>query len=119
MSKKVPDMGKVRGALDRIEKVLREHPEVAERTKNFFEGELPGGETDMPKRKKGDVMGQTFLRLPTAWLHELDELLPRLERASVAGVSVTASDVLRAVVREGIDALDSKLPKAGKVKRKK
>ena len=66
-------------------------------------------------------MEQFFIRVPSKWLGEVDDLVERTQAAHpLPGQTVTRSDVLRAAVRRGLDALAEELPvKRRPTKRKK
>ena len=111
-SKETVNLSRVRAALDRIELLLTEHPELRERTADYLSGELPGLE---------DTMGMRALtiRMPEDLLARAEELAERLQVAREADPlhegsrTATAADVIRVALRRGIDLLDEELPSVG------
>ena len=115
-----PRLKRIKASLDRIEKVLAEHPEIRYRTARFLTGELPAMEVeDMDKPV------QVSIRLPEALLKKATNMVERLA-ASDQGVllgKVNRSDVIRVATMKGLELLDRELPqsktaaRAGKKKR--
>jgi len=123
MKNKVIDLVKVKANLDRIENLLKENPSVAERTRDFLSGALPGLEDN-------DMVGMIHKAfwLPEKLFEAAEKMLPRLKKQmdknqlSLPGrkAAIHTSDVIRLALQKGIESLDVELPAArSKVKRKK
>ena len=105
MSAKVIHLPVVRDELQRIAKLLAEHPEVRERTAAWLAGNLSALEVfDMPK------MIQLGTRVPETLGIRCDELIPLLESYEgirALGREVTRSTVVRMALERGLASLEA------------
>jgi len=114
VSKEKVNLPRVMAALDRIEKVIKEHPEVRDRTMEFLAGELPAVEASM------GTMKQIALWIPDRVLEEAEQMISRLEGSEYGEVlgKVTRSDVCRIALVKGMKVLSKELPAASASRRK-
>lgn len=108
------NLGTVRVALGRIEDVLRDRPDIRDRTAAFLAGELPGVEDE----------GMGPMRQISIWVRQVDlekadALVPRVEAAGLLMGTATRSDVLRFAVVRGLGKLEEELPEAGPGEKRK
>ena len=121
MKNKVIDLVKVKANLDRIKKVLQENPSVAERTRDFLSGTMPGIELEDNDMARSKPMRQVGMRIPVTIMEKAKELAERMESVEAfGGMVISTSSVLRMAMQKGIEVLDAEFPAAkSKVKRKK
>ena len=117
MKGKVTKKSMVKAALDRIEKLLTEHPELRERTAEMLKGELECG----PLEEEMAGMVQLVLRVPEEWLEHAERMVLRLEKyGSLAATGqVTKSTVLRLALQRGLEQLEDELPPSKSKRRPK
>lgn len=108
---KIADAGKVRGALEAIERALAGGgDELRERTAQFLAGELPAAEVEMGRTAIGGGTTQVALRVPDKILGAVDALVLRLRAVGFGDMS--RSSVLRAALEKGVAVLTRELPAA-------
>ena len=93
---------KVRQGLGRMDALLHEHPELAERTRFWLAGELPEGALLGAE----DALTKTTplgVRLDARTLARLDRYAASL-RAAAPGLSVGRTDAVRVLLHRGLDA---------------
>lgn len=64
---------------------------------------------DVPRPRPSDHSGYVGLRVPTGWIARIDALAERAACLGLPGVEVTRSDVLRAALARGIEALEAEV----------
>ena len=110
MSKGPVDLGRVRRGLQKIERTLREHPEVAERTGRMLAGELACH--DLEDEMSMDLVP---IRLPAGVVARADALIePMAADPKLAALgTVTKAVVLRVALVRGLEALEAEYQAAG------
>lgn len=98
---------RARMARSHLERILSEHPGIAERTGRYLAGDLEGG----PMTEKENMRNLT-LRLPGSIVDRAEALAPAVEAkenvSSWWGGKVTTSTVLRAALLAGLDLLEER-----------
>lgn len=122
MSEDVVDLPAVWVGLDSIERVLRERPEVRERTEAMLAGRLEGQtEVEIMAKEKDEQGGaQIGVRLSQDMLARIDALVPYLRGMpayAVLGRQITRSLAARVVIAAGLDAVEAEAAKAGMLPR--
>ncbi len=97
----LPKERRIRGLMDELRNHLAQHPEIADRTVDLLNGDLPMG-------KKRD--GQLVIRVTDDLLQKLDEMVPIVERMpEVANLGrVSRSSVVRMALMEGLRVMEAR-----------
>lgn len=112
MSRKKPDLDRIREAEEGIEAILREHPEIRERTAKFLAGEPSKEEMEdlLMRPKIESPMGKRplQLRLPDDIMKRIDALTDILAKDPnfKAMGTMTRSTALRLAILRGLDVLE-------------
>ncbi len=103
MSKKIPKLEKVKNSLDTIERTLKDHPEIVERTQAYFSGKLEEGKLIEQNKKKA-----INLKVDTELIEKAEALIPKLkadlELSSFGRISI--SSVFRLSILKGLELLE-------------
>ena len=102
-----PDLGRINEALSRIERAVRDNPEIGERTAAALAGELPM-EASMADK-------QTGIRVPEEWLERADALVPKVaaDPKYEAFGKVKRATVLRMAIGAGLRVIELEYAKGG------
>lgn len=112
------DLTRARAAEERLDQLLREHPELRERTAAMLAGKLSCPDlkevAPMPKA----TMRTIPVRLPPALIERLDALVPLAAGAAELATvgAVTRSDVLRLAVLRGLADLEAEFGEQGQAR---
>jgi hypothetical protein len=86
-------------SLNKLKQILREHPDVAERTAQFLAGEPTTAEMER-------LMERTNLHLPESLLEEAEALVPRLAKVrEYRSIRLSRAMVLRLAIERGLEVL--------------
>jgi hypothetical protein len=103
MGKKIPDLEKVKNSLDTMERTLKDHPEIIERTQAYLSGNLKEKKLIEQSGKKA-----INLKVDTELIEKAEALIPKLradlELSSFGRISV--SSVIRLSILKGLELLE-------------
>jgi hypothetical protein len=109
MPKNPTNIKTVKESLDKIEKTLRENPDLLERTSDYFAGRLKG-EPLTEQEKTKDNRKAVNLRVDQEILERAEQLIPKIKadpELSALG-RISTSSVIRLAILKGLEILEKK-----------